>query len=160
MPQTDEEGVGQVAEAAAGVGQAVAGIAGTIVGGGAAPAGAGPSEVDSVLSFAEAMGITDPKIIAAIKAGELTMFDLIGMISQDEPSAGVNPDKVRALRIYTEIWGHSPPGDWYKGVKGLNDYEIAAHELAKPEAKGTAFYRDRWAGWAQQLSELFGRRTG
>ena len=37
-------------------------------------------------------------------------------------------------------------------------YEFAERELHKPAAQRTRFWRDQWAGFAQQLSQLLGER--
>ena len=75
-------------------------------------------------------------------------------------SAPVDPNIIGGARDYYAIWGIQPPQGYIEGLvkSGLNRYEIVEHELAKPRAESTAFYRDRYAAFAAKAADIFGRR--
>lgn len=75
-------------------------------------------------------------------------------------AAPVDPNVVGGTRDYYAIWGIQPPHGYIEGLvkQGLNRYEIVEHELAKPRAESTGFYRDRYAAFAARAASIFGRR--
>jgi len=72
-----------------------------------------------------------------------------------------DPDKVRAERIYYEVWGRLPPKNWWESVQHLSDFEIHDQLLSGGEGvRRTQYWRDKGAEYADVISRAMGRRTG
>ncbi len=72
----------------------------------------------------------------------------------------VDPTVAAGERSYFDIWGVKPPKGYIKALvgQGLNAFEIAYHELSKPGATRTSYWRDKEAYFASIAAQLFGRR--
>lgn len=72
----------------------------------------------------------------------------------------VDPTVTVASRDYFEIWGVEPPHGYIEGLvkSGMNRFEIISHELSKPQARRTAFYRDNLSRFAAMAAQLMGFR--
>jgi hypothetical protein len=81
-------------------------------------------------------------------------------ISTSQQTHPMNPEIAQGRDLYFQIWGVKPPPNYIAGLvaQGLNAYEIAQHEMAKPAFGRTRMYRDQYADRAQQLAQALGRR--
>jgi hypothetical protein len=75
-------------------------------------------------------------------------------------AAPVDPNISQGQRDYYDIWGTLAPFGYIEGLvkSGMNHFEIVEHELSKPRAQTTVFYRDKFAYYAAAAARLFGRR--
>lgn len=111
--------------------------------------GLGPAPAEPAAPTAPDAQYTIPPEIAA----------LLGTLGQT-PKAE-DPDKVRAERIYYEVWGRLPPKNWWESVQHLSDFEIYEQELNGGKGvQRTQYWRDRGAEIANIISQAMGRRTG
>jgi hypothetical protein len=80
--------------------------------------------------------------------------------STSQQTHPMNPEIAQGRDLYFQIWGVKPPPNYIAGLvaQGLNAYEIAQHEMAKPAFGRTRMYRDQYADRAQQLAQALGRR--
>lgn len=71
-----------------------------------------------------------------------------------------DPTVAAGKRAYFQIWGVKPPRGYIEQLvrQGLNVYEIIEHELSKPQARRTNYYRDRYAEFAEVAARIMGMR--
>lgn len=120
-------------------------------------AGVGEAANPAVIAAAETASATtpstsaiDPQILAQIQAA----------LASGSGTKAVDPTVARGDRAYFAIWGVKPPHGYIEALvkAGLNADEITAHELSKPAAQHTHFWRDGLANYAAQIAQLLGRR--
>lgn len=99
--------------------------------------------------------------VPELDSGELTDV-LAGILGTQggEDTRRVDPTVAAGKRAYFEIWGVKPPGGYIEGLvkQGLNVYEIIEHELSKPQARRTNYYRRRYAEFAELAARVMGMR--
>ncbi len=99
-------------------------------------------------------------------AGATPQFQLdpqLAALLQQAQSSGshkVDPTVAAGERIYFQIWGVKPPHGYIRHLvqQGMNVFEIAQHELSKPGARKTQYYRDRFAEAAYAIAQAMGFR--
>lgn len=95
---------------------------------------------------------------AGINLGDLgPLGDLLGGATDSKP---VDPTVAAGERAYFSIWGVKPPHGYIKALveSGMNVFEITYHELSKPGATKTQYWRDRVSSYAAVAAQVFGRR--
>jgi hypothetical protein len=88
-------------------------------------------------------------------------IDLTKLLNQlGAPTKPVDPEITAGEQLYFQIWGVQPPKDYIKGLvgQGLNVFEITQHELSKPGATRTQFYRDQLAQYGSIAAQIMGKR--
>lgn len=90
----------------------------------------------------------------------LTLADLAAFEKANATAAPVDPAVSAADTAYLQIWGIAPPKGYIEGLvtQGMNVFEIVQHELSKPAASQTSYYRDQLATIASSIATAMGRR--
>lgn len=91
---------------------------------------------------------------------ESAIEQILGGEGSEERGRQVDPTVAMGKRAYFSIWGVKPPKGYIEGLvkQGMNVYEIIEHELSKPQARRTNYYRDRYAKFAELAARLMGAR--
>lgn len=91
---------------------------------------------------------------------DLSQLGNLGDLLGGTTAKPVDPTVAAGERAYFSIWGVKPPHGYIKALveAGMNVFEITYHELSKPGATKTQYWRDRVSSYAAIAAQVFGRR--